>query len=260
MKESYNTDVNIIGSIPDYHLIVKALPLLYEEDEMLNQILVVENEFNLRTEKSRKRFLSALHSAFVHEEAAINQFVGQLLAAPEVESDTKHLLLFWLFSLNNRLFFELNRDIFFNYYYQGRLQLPAEDVRAYLSELIHNNEALKGRWSNSTIKTIASKYLTILKKLQLLEGKQKKQFCYTHLRDETLLCFVQLYTLLGEASENFFEHPLAPFMFSSEDGRLDRLKKLGIKDWIEMRHTGTDLRIKAALTTKEILHELSKRA
>lgn len=54
----YNTDINIIGSIPDYHLIYTALPLLLDNPKELENILVTNNEFDFRTEKSRKRFLS----------------------------------------------------------------------------------------------------------------------------------------------------------------------------------------------------------
>src|SRR5690554_5172860 len=97
---NYNTDINIIGSIPDYHLIYKSLPLLYAKDDMLDKILVTDNEFNLRTEKSRKRFLSALSSAFVTERESLNNFVGELFAQQTIDEETKGIILFWLFSIN----------------------------------------------------------------------------------------------------------------------------------------------------------------
>lgn len=34
----YNTDINIIGSIPDYHLIYKRLPLLLNDPKELENI------------------------------------------------------------------------------------------------------------------------------------------------------------------------------------------------------------------------------
>ena len=48
----YNTDINIIGSIPDYHLIYKTLPLLLNHPKELENILVTNNEFNFRTKQS----------------------------------------------------------------------------------------------------------------------------------------------------------------------------------------------------------------
>ena len=47
----YNTDINIIGSIPDYHLIYKALPMLLNNQLELENMLVNNNEFDFRTEK-----------------------------------------------------------------------------------------------------------------------------------------------------------------------------------------------------------------
>ena len=44
----YNTDINIIGSIPDYHLIHKALPLLISDTDNLKKLLVTDNEFGFR--------------------------------------------------------------------------------------------------------------------------------------------------------------------------------------------------------------------
>jgi hypothetical protein len=42
----------------------------------------------------------------------------------------KTVLFFWLFSMNNKLFFELNRDVFLKYYFQGKTH-QEEAVIAY---------------------------------------------------------------------------------------------------------------------------------
>ena len=203
---NYNTDINIIGSIPDYHLIYKSLPLLYAKDEMLEKILVADNEFNLRTEKSRKRFLSVLSSAFVTENESLNDFVGQLFAQQTIDEESKGIILFWLFSINNQLFLELNRDVFLKYLYQGRAELPVTDVIAYLKDVISRHSEMKGKWSELTIKTIASKYLTTLVKLNLLEGRQKKKFRFIRITDELIVCLIHMYTLLDQQGANFLEH------------------------------------------------------
>ena len=38
----YNTVINIIGSIPDYHLIYEALPLLLNDPKELKNILTLK--------------------------------------------------------------------------------------------------------------------------------------------------------------------------------------------------------------------------
>ena len=98
-----NSDINIIGSIPDYHLIYMALPLLLTNQVELENILVTNNEFDFRTEKSRKRFLSALNSAFISKNKKINELASYLIAYLKNDETSKALILFWLFSINNKL-------------------------------------------------------------------------------------------------------------------------------------------------------------
>ena len=63
---NYNTDINVIGSIPDYELIYKAIELFSQNEKDLESLIITDNQFNFRTERSRKRFLSAVYSAFLN--------------------------------------------------------------------------------------------------------------------------------------------------------------------------------------------------
>ena len=257
---AYNSDINIVGSIPDYHLIYRALPLLYANDDKLTQILITDNEFNLRTEKSRKRFLSALNSAFVNKNNSINDFIRLILKEGKLDDKSKAIILFWVFSINNELFRELNNKLFLKYYYQGRAELPAKDVEAYLKDLISRTDELKGRWSDITINTIASKYLTILKKLYLLEGTQKKLFCFVSTSDELIACLIHIYSLMNQQGTNFLEHEFSKWMFISKDSILERLKKVGKKDWIKMNYTGSALRVESGFNNNNIIDGIFRRS
>lgn len=256
----YNTDINIVGSIHDYHLIYKALPLLIIKDDQLLQILIKDNEFNLRTEKSRKRFLSVLNSAFVNEDRAVNEFVGIIFDSKEFDEKSKAIFLFWVFSINNELFRELNNKLFLKYYYQGRAEFPAKDVEAYLKDLINRTEELQGRWSENTISIIASKYLTILKKLNFLEGTQKKSFCFIGVSDELIVCLIHLYSLLNQQGANFLDHEFSQWIFISYDSILERFKKIGKKDWIKMNHTGSALRVESGFDNNNIIDGIFRRS
>lgn len=249
----YNTDINIIGSIPDYHLIYKALPMLLNNQSELENMLVNNNEFDFRTEKSRKRFLSALNSAFVNENNGINEFVGNLINFFKNDENSQSVLLFWLFSINNKLFYELNRDVFLKYYFQGRAELPKESIIAYIKDLISRNEELKGKWSEITIETIASKYLTILKKLNLVEGNQKKKFKLNRITDEQLTIFINLINNLKDIKINLLEEELMSFTFISNENLLDRLKRIGKKDWIKLNYNGAILQVEPVFNNNNII-------
>lgn len=253
MKLCYNTDVNVIGSIPDYHMIIKALPYIYKKDNYAEESIVRDNEFNFRTEKSRKRFLSALNSAFVNENQEVNDFIGNLLVEKKLDENSKKIVLFWTLNLNNQLFREINQNVFLRKYYQGRAELPMIEVEAYLRDLISTTDELKGRWSNTTINTIASKYLTILKKLDLLGGRKKKLFSFISVSDELIACLIHLHSLLNLQGANFMEHEFSQWMFIPKDSILERLKKISKRDWIEMNYAGKTLKVGSKFETKNII-------
>ena len=256
----YNTDINIIGSIPDYHLIYKALPLLLNDPKELENILVTNNEFDFRTEKSRKRFLSALNSAFVSKNKTTDELASDLMLHFKNDENAQAVLLFWLFNMNNKLFFELNRDLFLKYYFQGRAELPKEAVIAYIKDLISRVDDLKGKWSEITIDTIASKYLTILKKLKLLEGNQKKKFTLIRVSDELLAVFIHLIDLLENRKGNFLEDDFLGFTFISKDNILDRLKRIGKKDGVKINFNGVTLQVESVFNNNNIIDGIFRRA
>lgn len=256
----YNTDINIIGSIPDYHLIYKALPLLLNDPKELENILVTNNEFDFRTEKSRKRFLSALNSAFVSKNKTIDELASNLMLHFNDDENAQAVLLFWLFSMNNKLFFELNRDLFLNYYFQGRAELPKEAVIAYIKDLISRVDELKGKWSEITVETIASKYLTILKKLKLLEGNQKKKYTLIRVSDELLAVFIHLFSLIENRKGNFLEDDFLSFTFISKENILDRLKRIGKKDWVKVNFNGLALEVEPVFNNNNIIDGIYRRA
>lgn len=256
----YNTDINIIGSIPDYHLIYMALPLLLNNPKELENILVNNNEFDFRTEKSRKRFLSALNSAFVNKNKTVNELTAVLMPNLKNDERTQAAILFWLFSMNNKLFFELNRDVFLKYYFQGRAELPKEAIIAYIKDLISRVDELKGKWSEITIDTIASKYLTILKKLNLVEGNQKKKFILNRISDEQLAVFIHLVNLLDNRKSNFLEDEFLSFTFISKENILERLKRIGKKDWIKLNFNGVTLQVEPVFNNNNIIDGIFRRA
>ncbi len=256
----YNTDINIVGSIPDYHLIYKALPLVLNDPKKLENILVTNNEFDFRTEKSRKRFLSVLNSAFISKNKTTDELASSLMIHFKNDENSQAVLLFWLFSLNNKLFFELNRDLFLKYYFQGRAELPKEAVIAYIKDLISREDDLKGKWSEITIETIASKYLTILKKLNLVEGNQKKKFTLIRVSDELLTVFIYLIDLLENRKGNFLEDDFLGFTFVSKENILERLKRIGKKDWIKLNYNGVTLQVEPVFNNNNIIDGIFRRA
>ena len=173
---------------------------------------------------------------------------------------SRAILFFWLFSINNRLFFELNRDLFLNYYFSGRAELPKGEIIAFLKELIASHSDSKKLWSESTIERIASKYLTLLKKLGLLEGSQKKYFRYVNISDELLTFYVHIYCRMSNRRTNLLEDEFMSFSFIPEESMIDRLKGIAKKKLIRMSLSGSSVNVAPVFDSNTIKDGLSGRA
>ena len=129
----------------------------------------------------------------------------------------------------------------------------------FLKNLINRVDELKGKWSEITIDTIASKYLTILKKLKLLEGNQKKKFTLIRVSDELLAVFIHLIDLLENRKGNFLEDDFLGFTFISKDNILDRLKRIGKKDWVKINFNGVTLQVESVFNNNNIIDGIFRR-
>ena len=154
---TYNSDINIIGGIPDFQLIFKAIELYASGKDAMDDAVVKRNEFNFRTEKARKRFLAAVNSTFLNFSNKEHENFIKTLFSHNISLETKQLILFWQFAFSNRLFLEISRDVFVKSYFSGRVTFAKEDVIAYIKELMVNDSELKEKFSDKTIDTIASK-------------------------------------------------------------------------------------------------------
>ncbi|GHC46787.1 BrxA family protein [Ulvibacter litoralis] len=257
---NYNTDINILGGIPNYQLLYIGLPLLISNEASLKQVLVSKNEYNFRTERSRQRFLTLLKSALISDNEKINMLASNLFQFLKDDEPSQALLFFWLFSLNNKLFYELNRDVYLKFYFQGRMEFPKEDVIAYLKDLISRTPELKGRWSDNTIDTIAYKYLSVLKKLHLLKGSRKKTFELVNVNDKMLAVYLNLYSYLKNTKSNFLDDEFSSFSFTPKENLVERIKRVAKKDWIIMNFAGSNLKIENAYEPNDIINGIFGRS
>lgn len=244
----YNTDINIIGSIPDYDIIYEAIQLHTITQGALEDAIITNNEFDFRTVKSRKRFVSALYSAFINFKSPKHKEIIEKIFHSDELLNTKRLVLFWQFSIINPLFFEINVDVFVKNYFSGRVGFPKDDIVAYIKELISKNPELKQKWSELTIETIASKYLTILKKLDLVEGSNKKSFKHIQISNDSLCIFIELILAIEPELSDFFQSKYFPLIFMSKESFLERAKELAMKDFIEFSYNGAVLKLETKNT------------
>lgn len=257
LTKAYNTDINTIGSIRDYRMIHKLLSL-YAQDKMneTEAVFVHLNEFDFRTEKTRKRFLSAAQSAFIVFNNPEHEAFIKELFLQKLPDDLKQRILFWQLNFSNPLFHKITEDVFIKTYYSGRISMPKEEVKAYLIELISKHDELKNKWTDITIDNLASKYLTILKKLDLMEGSAVKKFKHIYLSREALLIYLYLYMAAEPEKRNLFGNQEYLLTFTSKESLVEKIKNLSVKGLIHVAMSGISLNISSTEEGKAYIHGL----
>ena len=180
-----NSDINVLGSIPDFNL-VKEVYLKGNPKIFLPNCNIVKE---IKTQKSSKRFEKAINNTFLRFKSSNVRILFESVLLKETDDS---LFLFFLLlnsALNNDLFKYLNSNVFFPALYSGRVIIKKEDACYCLLDLKTKNSDLKG-WSDSTLQTTASKYLTLLKKFNLLEGGVSKTIKTPYLNDKFFILFI----------------------------------------------------------------------
>jgi len=248
----YNTAINVIGSIGDYTVLYKAINAYFNVHDSLDDLIVRRNEFNLRTEKSRVRIKAEIQKSFLcfhnqeHKDLIENLFTDKV---PEID---KKIALFWHLSVSNRLFREISSNVFAKTYYSGRVAISSDDVRAYLKELINQNKALGMKWSEKTISTIATKYLSFMSKLGFLSPGRTKFFKLIKPSPELQVIFLYFAKLGSPHVNNILINEFLDISFIPREDLQAILKRLSLKGFFNMNFNGVALNIELTHSYKEI--------
>tara|TARA_R110002050_G_scaffold158381_3_gene287674 strand:+ start:12239 stop:13018 length:780 start_codon:yes stop_codon:yes gene_type:complete len=257
----YNTDINLLGGIQDFHMIYEALNRHFNGESDLRNVMTQQNSYGIRTESGRKRLYDSINSFVLdfknnnHKSIYQSFFKNLDLGLPF------NLLIFWQLSLNNDLFRVLTKDVYLKFYFQGKAHLTAADILFFINELKETDSDFKQlEWSQLTIKAIASKYLTILRKLGLVEGVKKKVIKHVPISDNELATFLYLFSAVYPNGENLLFHEFNVFSFVTAENQLERMKKLTRKGLIGMTYTGTKLTIEPIINYKDLSDGIYRRS
>lgn len=232
----YNTDINILGSIPDYNLITESLIAEFKkQDSNLGN-------FVFRTANTMPRFQAAIKNNFFqfagieHKSLFIKAITDETLS-----SDSKLLVLFWQLLYSNDLFNQITKEVFFRFFYSGRVTIAREDVLIYIKYLKEDSSSLQ-EWSIKTTEVVASKYLTVLKKFSLVDGKVKKEINHPYLEDALFVYFIRLIMLL-HPGKKILQNPYIQTGFMDISMILNRLKKIENLTYWDITQIGNDINL-----------------
>lgn len=248
-----NSDINVLGSLPDWNLIKIFLS---EDMDSINKKGGIHTYTAIKTDKSVKRFQKAIKGTLIScKNPNLGLIIRQALLSESTSADTL-LLLFWNASANNELLFYLNRKVFFPAFYSGRVSIKNDEIVACIKDLRQNQADLKS-WSEITITTTASKYLTLLKKFGLMEGTLNKSIVHPHLSDKCFVLFTYWLAAISEKS-NLVESPWLAYCFSEKQVFLDRLMQKSFKKYYDVIYTGDKLSVEPIIPYDSIYDLLCK--
>jgi hypothetical protein len=242
-----NSDINVLGSLPDWNLIY----IFLSEDMATMKVNGGIHSYTaIKTDKSVKRFEKAIKSTLISCKISKLELIIRQLIKINVSSAETRLLLFWNASANNELFNYLNEKVFFPAFYSGRVSIKNDEVVACIKDLKLTEDDLK-KWSELTVSVTASKYLTLLKKFGLMEGSRNKNIVHPHLSDRLFVLFVYWISEISDKPNLVYSHWL-PYCFSEKQAFLDRLFQKKFSKYYNVVYTGDNLTIEPILPYESI--------
>ncbi len=235
VQPKYNSTVNVVGSIPDYANMIDYINQNYG-------MTSAEDRFIFRTSKATSRFKKAVTDGFINftSEGHKSLFL-KALQSQEYSIEEKLIILFWQFIYCNSLFRDVTDCVFLRFLYSGRSSIEQSDVEAYLNHLKKMcPEDIA--FSDSTLSTIASKYLTVLKKFGLAYGRVKKTIKPPHISSKLFVYLVR-FSLLTYPDINTLCNPMFRFSFLDPQSIINRLKTIEYIPLWDITQIGNDVTI-----------------
>lgn len=247
-----NSDINILGSLADWNLVSFFAKFGLSQPSIDGH----ETFTSIKTSKSVKRFKNAIENNFLKFGSDnVESLFNALIDSKGIDNDTK-LFLFWVTSQNNELIHHLNSSVFFPALYSGRSSLKIDEVIACLSELKEQEKKLKD-WSSSTLTTTASKYLTLLKKFDLLDGSLTKTINNKFLSDEMFIVFVYWICQFDQPS-NLLKSDWLKYSFMEIPSFVDRVLSKKYSRFLNIVYNGDILRAEPMVPYNQLINSINE--
>ena len=235
MAQKYDSGVNIMGSIPDYNVMLDYISDTYGVTNGST------GAFEFRSEKSFKRFVAAIESCILRfENDEHKKMFFDAIGNKEFSIQERLIVLFWQLTYSNKLFSRISAEVFMKAVYSGRVTILAEEITSFLRH-IKETEPGELQWSEDTLKISGSKYLTIMKKLGLADGAIKKSIVHPVITNNLFVYFIRF--IQAVSNDKTLHNPYIIFSFSEEQNLISRLKKIENIQYWDVTQIGKEITI-----------------
>lgn len=224
-----------MGSIPDYNSMIEYI---IEEQSGAKGV----GSFQFRTAKSLNRFIAGMEeSLLLFRDAKHKKLFYDGLKSTELSGKDKLMIVFWQLLYGNIMFREITGEVFMKAVYQGRSSLSVEDVYSFVRHL-KNQHPEEIDWSDLTLKTIASKYLTAMKKFGLADGGTRKEICYPSIGNSLFVYFIRWCQCVCPENRTI-SNEFIKFGFFDTMTLISRLKKIDFMQYWDIAQIGEEITI-----------------
>lgn len=233
-KTKYDSAVNMLGGIPDMSEMVQYINSLSNKK--------IDSNFIFRTTHATTTFKGAIESFILQfaSEKHKKHFLDAL-SSDKFTLANKFIIIFWQMTYSDYLFKRITEEVFMKAVYQGRSSIQGDEILAFL-HYIKGQEPEELKWSETTLKGTASKYLTLVKKLGLAEGTVKKQIKHPIITNELFVWFIRWCQLVC-SEDRTLHNPYIQFGFMDEYTLILRLKKIENMAYWDITQIGNDITI-----------------
>ena len=260
ISEDYNTAIKDIAGLKDYRQIFNIINAYFTEPESTESRITDDNEFDIRTIKTRSKVNWAIQKTVLHflndDHAALASSVFQ----EHIPDQDRKFAFFWHLCLNNRLFREITTRVFVKTYFTGRAQISQEDIIAFVKDISDKNNPEKPSWSEETLYRVATKYLSLMTKFEFVTSGRTKSFNHIRPSAESLVLFLYFARLYEPTVINILKSSILPSSFITTEDIHEKLKRLSMKGFFHMNFNGVDLNVELTHSYKEICDALYHRS
>lgn len=237
-----NSDINVLGGLPDFDLVNY---FLFQNNAFKATIPDHYTYTAIKTDESVRRFERAILGTLIKFKSEnIKDLIKSVLLA-ESTSPNSMLFLFWNASVNNELLHYLNSKVYFPAFYSGRFIIKKEEASACIIEL-KETEPIVRDWSIGTVETVGRKYLTLLKKFNLLEGSLNKKIVHPYLSDKMFVLFIYWLNAI-EQNTNLLKSDFIKYCFCEHQVFLERVLHRKFLTYFDLTYTGDKLKIETSI-------------
>ncbi len=187
------------------------------------------------------RFRKSIETGILRFSSPTHQsFFQKAIADEKYTKSEKMLILFWQMIYANNLFCKISENVLMPAIYSGRVSLDKSEVLSYL-RFLQTDEPECLPWSEKTLSTTASKYLSIIKKLGLAEGVLVKTILHPVISDNLFVFFVRWVLLVD--NDKSINNPYFQYGFYEKTSLIRRLKKIDLIPYWNVSQIGNDVTI-----------------